>query len=142
MQYARIYKYMNENELAKKYYDEGRSILEAKIRQEPDDARFHSTLGIAYAGLGRKEDAIREGTLGVEMLPVRKEAMRGLYRVADLARIYAMVGEFDSAIDQIEFLLSIPGELSIPLLRLDPVWVPLRDHPRFKKLLEAKERKP
>ena len=135
MRYARIYRYMNENELAKKYY-EGRSILEAKIQQEPNDARFHSSLGIAYAGLGRKEDAIREGKLGVQLLPLTKDALRGYSRCWDLAQIYVMVGEFDLAIDQIAFLLSIPGDLSIPLLGLDPAWAPLHNHPRFKKLLE------
>jgi serine/threonine-protein kinase len=137
--YASIYGYMNENELAKKYYEEGRNILEARIEQQPDDARFHSALGIAYAGLGRKQDAIREGKLAVELLPLTKDAWRGYYRASDLAQIYAMVGEFDLAIDQIEFLLSIPGGLSIPLLRLDPVWAPLREHPRFKKLLGTTE---
>jgi hypothetical protein len=55
----------------------------------------------------------------------------GVIRVGDLARIYVMVGEYDAAIDQLEFLLSRPGELSIPLLRLDPAWDPLRDQPRF-----------
>jgi hypothetical protein len=50
-----------------------------------------------------------------------------------------MVGEFDLAIDQIEFLLSRPAPLSIPLLRLDPDWAPLREHPRFKKLLGTTE---
>ncbi len=135
--YALIYRYMNKNELAKKYYDEARSILETKIREQPEDARFHSALGIAYAGLGRKEDALREGKLAVELLPVTKEAMRGLWRVEELARIYVMVGEFNAAIDQLEFLLSNPGWMSIPLLRLDPAWDPLRDHPRFKKLLEG-----
>jgi hypothetical protein len=49
-----------------------------------------------------------------------------------------MVGEFDLAVDQIEYLLSIPGGLSIPLLQLDPAWAPLREHPRFKKLVEGK----
>jgi len=63
--------------------------------------------------------------------------MRGPSRVDDLARIYVMVGEFDAAIDQLEFLLSNPGWMSIPLLRLDPAWAPLRDHPRFKKLIES-----
>jgi len=139
IRYATIYGYMNENDLAKKYYDEGRNILETKIQQQPEDGRFHSTLGIAYAGLGRREDAIREGKIGVNLLPITKEAMRGYYRAIDLARIYVMVGEFDLAIDQIEFLLSIPGGLSIPLLRLDPVWDPLREHPRFKKLLEVEK---
>ena len=138
MRYAGIYRHMNEHELAKKYYDEARNILEAKIQQQPDDARFHSSLGIAHAGLGRKDDAIGEGKSGVELLPLTREAMVGTYRVGDLARIYVMVGEFDLAIDKLEFLLSRPGELSVPLLRLDPAWAPLRDHPRFKKLLEGK----
>jgi len=137
MQYASIYGYM-KNDLAKKYYDEGLKIVEAKIRQEPDDARLHSALGIACAGLGRKQDAIREGKLAVGLLPVSKDAMRGICRVGDLARIYVMVGEFDLAINQIESLLSIPSELSIDLLRLDPAWNPLRRHARFQKLLEGK----
>ena len=125
--------------MAKKYYDEARSILEAKIQERHEDARFHSSLGIAYAGLGRKEDAIREGKLAVEMLPVSKEAMRGLFQVENLARIYVMVGEHDAAIDELEFLLYKPGWISIPILRLDPAWDPLRNHPRFKKLVEAGE---
>ena len=136
---AQIYGYMNKKQLAKKCYDESRSILESKIQQRPEDARFHSSLGIAYAGLGRKEDAIQEGKLAVELLPVTKEALRGLTRLEDLARIYVMIGEYDLAIEQLEFLLSRPGVLSIPLLRLDPTWNPLRDHPRFKKLLESDE---
>jgi len=128
---------MSKKELAKKYYDDARSILESKIEERPEDERFHSSMDIAYAGLGRKEDALRGGKLGVELLPVTKDAWRGTLRVADLARIYVMVGEHDAAIDQLEFLLSIPGELSIPLLRLEPAWAPLRDHPRFKRLLEG-----
>ena len=138
MRRARIYRYMKEDGLAKKYYDEARNILEAKKQEDPNDARFRSTLGIAYAGLGRREDALREGNKAVELLPITREAIRGYYRRENLAEIYVMVGKFDLAMDQIEFLLSIPGDLSIPLLRLSPAWAPLRDHPRFKKLLEGK----
>jgi len=133
--YARIYGYMNKKELEKANYESARNILESKIQQRPEHARFYSALGFAYAGLGRKEDAVREGKLAVEMLPVSKDAMRGPYRVEDLACIYVMVGEYDDAIDTIEYLLSRPGLLSIPLLRLDPAWDPLRDDPRFKDLL-------
>jgi serine/threonine-protein kinase len=136
LRYALIYGYMNKKEPAKKYYEEARSILESKIEERPTDARFHSSLGIAYAGLGRKEDALREGKLAVELLPVSKGAWRGLHRVEALANIYVMVGEYDLAIEQLEYLLSKPGELSIPLLRLDPTWDTLRDHSRFKKLIE------
>jgi len=134
--YAQINGLMGNQQLEQTYYDSARSILESKIEERPEDARLHSSLGIAYAGLGRKEDAVREGKLGVELLPVSKEAMRGAFRAEDLAKIHVMVGEFDAAIDQLEFLLSNPGPMSIPLLRLDPAWAPLRDHPRFKKLLE------
>jgi len=139
MRRAQIYRHMNENELAKKYYDKGRSILEAKIQQEPNDARFRSSLGIAYAGLGRKEDAIREGELAVQLLPLTKDALRGYSRRTDLAHIHVMVGDLAPAMDEIEFLLSIPGDLSIPLLRLHPDWAPLREHPRFKKLVGTTE---
>jgi tetratricopeptide (TPR) repeat protein len=134
--YARIYGYMNKKNLEQDNYESARSILESKIKERPEHARFHSALGIVYAGQGHKEDAVREGKLAVKMYPVSKDAMRVPYRVEDLARIYIMVAEHDEAIDQLEYLLSIPGPLSIPLLQLDPTWDPLRDHPRFKKLIE------
>jgi tetratricopeptide (TPR) repeat protein len=134
--YAQIYALMGNHQMEHTYYESALSMLESKIREQPEDGRLHSSLGIAYAGRGRDQDAIREGKLGVELLPVTKEAWRGLYRVEDLAKIYVMVGRFDAAVEQIEFLLLRPGRLSIPLLRLDPVWAPLHNHPRFKKLIE------
>jgi serine/threonine-protein kinase len=137
--YAQINGLMGDQQLEQAYYESARSILETKIQEQPEDARFRSALGIAYAGLGRKQDAIGEGKLAVDLLLVTKDAWRGLHRVEALARIYVMVGEFDAAIDQLEFLLSRPGEMSIPLLRLDPVWGPLRNHPRFKKLVEGRK---
>ncbi len=118
-------------------YESERNTLEYKIAEQQDDARYHNSLGVAYVDLGRKEDAIREGNLGVELLPVSKDVVKGTFRLKDLARIYVMVGEFGAAVDQLEDLLSIPGELSKPLLRLDPVWDPLCNHPRFKKLIES-----
>jgi len=134
--YAQIYGLIGNQQLEKEYYESARRILEAKVREQMEDARFHSSLGIVYAGLDRKKEAIREGKLGVQLLPISKDAWRGLYREKDLAQIYVMVGEFDAAIEKIEHLLSIPGEMSIPLLQLDPAWDPLRNHPRFKKLIE------
>jgi serine/threonine protein kinase/tetratricopeptide (TPR) repeat protein len=135
LRYARIYEYMNKKELAEKYYNKARIILEAKIQQDPNDDRFHSALGIAYAGLGRKEDAVHEGRRAVKLIPYTKDIEKGFARATDLAYIYTMVGEYDAAVDQIEFLLSVPGELSIPLLQIDPAWDPLRKHPRFQKLI-------
>ncbi len=65
-----------------------------------------------------------------------KEAWRGANRVEDLAVIYTMVGEYDAAIDQLELLLAVPSPMSVPMLRIDPTWNPLRGHPRFQALLE------
>ena len=138
LRYAYIYRYMNNKELAQAYYDSARVILENKIKEQPEDERFHGALGIAYAGLCSKEEAIREGKLAMELLPVsRHKAWKGLTRVEEMARIYVMVGEYDRAIDQLEFLLSRPGYMTVHLLRLDPIWDPLRDNPRFQKLLDT-----
>ena len=130
---------MANQQLEHEHYDSARVMLETRIQERLEDAQLHSALGIAYAGIGRKADAIREGQLAVELLPIAKEAWGGLFMVENLARIYVMVGDFDAAIEKLEFLLSVPGEISIPLLRLDPVWYPLRNHPRFKKLVERRK---
>jgi serine/threonine-protein kinase len=53
-----------------------------------------------------------------------------------MAEIYARVGEYEKAIDRLEYLLSVPAMISVPLIRIDPLWDPLRDHPRFQRLLE------
>jgi len=89
-----------------------------------------------YAGLGRKEEAIREGKLAVELYPTLKDAYIGPYFPEWLAQIYVMVGQYDAAMDQLEYLLSISCNVSVALLRIDPRWDPLRSHPRFQKILE------
>jgi hypothetical protein len=69
--------------------------------------------------------------------PVSKNPLLGPDNVYSFAQIYVMVGEYEEALDQIEYLLSIPNYyLSVPLLRLDPTWDSLREYPRFKQLLE------
>ena len=134
---AQISELEDDQQSAKQLYEEARIFLEDEVQKNLNDALRHSALGIAYAGLGKKEEAIREGERAVELLPVTKDAWVGLWRVEDLARIYVTIGEHDLAIEKLEYLLSIPGELSIPLLQLDPTWIPLRNHPRFKKLIET-----
>lgn len=130
---AQIYRLMNQPELAESHYESARRFLETRIQAQPADARLHGSLGIAYAGLGRKEEAIREGKLAVEL---ESAGWFALFRLEELAQIYTMIGEHDQAIDQLEYLLSHPYEYTIPLFRIDPKWNPLREHPRFQKLLE------
>ena len=134
--YAQIYGLMGEKNKEQEYYQASRLFLESKIKEQPDDSRLYSALGIAYAGLGLKDRAIQEAKKATDLLPVSKEFWRGTLRVKDLAQVYVMVGEYDKAFDQIEYLLSIPGELSVALLKIDPVWAPLRGLPRFQKLVQ------
>ena len=131
-----VYQLMGKPERARASYDSARVLMEKEVKERPDDHRIRSSLGIVYAGLGRKDEAIHEGKLGVELFPVSKDALTGPFRVEDLAFIYTLVGEHDSALDKLEYLLSIPcTNMSVPLLRLDPRWDPLRDHPRNKESL-------
>ncbi len=72
----------------------------------------------------------------MEWYPVSKDALIGPLRVWELAEIYTMVGEYDAALDEIEYVLSIPSWWSVQDLGLDPIWDPLREHPRYEALLE------
>jgi len=112
LHYARVYNLMNMPRKAFEYYDSARVKLESGILKNPEDPRLYSAVGFVFAGLGLKEKAVEAGKKGVELMPINKEAFRGVYRVEDLARIYVMVGEYDKALDLIKLLLSLPGPLS------------------------------
>jgi TolB-like protein/Flp pilus assembly protein TadD len=121
---------------ARAYSDSARRVLEPRVRNAAELDVLHSQLALAYAGLGMKEEAIREARLAAELLPVSRDAFYGTDPATDLARVYATFGEHDAALNQIETLLAIPGWLSTHWLTLDPVWQPLHDHPRFSRLFE------
>ena len=131
-----IYMYLDNNDAGKNYYDSARIVCQNKVLAEPDNADARISLAQAYAGLGRKQDAIREGEKAIELLPITEDALSGAVILADLALVYVMVGEFDKAIDQLDYLLSIPSYIQVEELRRHPNWDPLRNNPRFQKLPE------
>jgi tetratricopeptide (TPR) repeat protein len=133
---AQIYCIINDAQMAKKHYKSVFRLLEEKIKEDPEDSRYHSALGIAYAGLGFKEKAIGEAKMAAEILPLSKEAYRGAFRATGLALVYTMVGEYDQPLDKIESLLSSPGEMSLPLPQVDPRWDTLKESHRFQRLIE------
>jgi serine/threonine-protein kinase len=132
---AFIYDYLSEPELARAGYKTAAEILEKKVAEVPADPRYHSALGIAYAGLGKKEEAIKEGLKAVELLPVTKDAVYGVAHAQDLAVIYTRLGEFDQALNQLDQLLSIPSWITPVWLEWEIRFAPLRTHPRYKELL-------
>jgi len=121
--------------LAAEYYDSARVRLESLIRRQPDDALLRGRLGLAYAGLGWKDEAIREGLEATRLRPTADDLVDGAVASELLARIYAMVSEPEAAISRLEVLLSGPSLLSTELLRQDPVWAPLADNPRFQRMI-------
>jgi eukaryotic-like serine/threonine-protein kinase len=123
--------------LARAYGDSARIAFEEQLRDSPDDGQLHCLRGVALAYAGRKAEAVREGQRGVELLPVAKDALNGPYMQHQLARIYILVGEPEKAVDQLEPLLRMPYYLSPAWLRLDPTFEPLRNNPRFRKLVES-----
>ena len=96
-----------------------------------------SILGVIDAGLGRKEEALREGRRAVELMPIAKDSTDGPQLVFHLAVIYAWTGERDLAIEQLEIVSKIPGGPTYGMLRLDPVWDSLRGDPRFEKIVAS-----
>ncbi len=134
---ANVYHFMGDAEEARNGYESARRLLEEAARKRPEDSRIRSALGLSYAGLARKADAIREGELGVALLPIKRDALEGPFRLLSLAEIYALLGEHDAALKQIELALSRPTyPFSVPVLETHPVFDPLRDHRRYRALVK------
>src|SRR5438445_13889381 len=115
--------------------------MEKLVNEQPDYAEALSVLGMSNAALGRKEEALSAGRRAVELFPVTKDAVTGSEILRNLAITYAWAGEKDLALQQLEEVVRIPGPISYGQLRLHPWWDPLRDDPRFEKLVEE-ARKP
>jgi hypothetical protein len=94
-------------------------------------------LGLIDAGLGRKEEALREGRRAVELCPMEKDATQGSAMVKYLAMIAAWVGEKDLACEQLAIAARSPADLSYGQLKLMPFWDPLRSDPRFEKIVAS-----
>ena len=132
-----LYQLRGDRRRAAVYADSARLAFEEQIRAAPDDGQRHALLGLALAYLGRKADAVREGQRGVALLPIRQDGYFGPYNQLQLVRIYLLVGEPEKALDQLEPLLRVPFYLSPGWLRIDPTFDPLRNNPRFRKLVEG-----
>ncbi len=133
---AMIYYVMSEEKLARKHFQSARKILEAKLIELPDDARLFSSLGVAYAGLGMKEEALAAGNKSLSLMNISIDALRGFTREMDMSVILVMTGKYDEAITKLEFLLGQNGFISVELLKNDPIWEPLKNRDAFKALIK------
>jgi TolB-like protein len=131
-----IYTFLNDKEKALSAFERARPIAEKALRESPDDASRHATLGLILAGLGEKDAAIAEGKRAVELLPESQDAFDGPKTTVALAQIYAWTGENEQALQLLDRSLSTPNGVTVPFLKLDPIWDPLRTDPRFQALVD------
>jgi TolB-like protein/tetratricopeptide (TPR) repeat protein/predicted Ser/Thr protein kinase len=133
---AEMYHQLGMEEQARVYW--GKELDYMKSSRSPVfQEELDLCLGLAYVGLGRKEEAVRLAREAIADAPLSSDAFVGAYRLEMAALIFVRTGMYEKAIDQLEVLLSIPSETSRALYRIDPAWDPLRDHPRFRKLVEG-----
>ena len=114
-----------------------RAQQEKAVRAQPDDGTVLCVLGLIDAGLGRKEDALREGRRALELAPMAKDYLDGADVLYFYAVICAWTGEHDLAIEQLETLAKIPAGVFYGDLRFNPCWDSLRGDPRFDKIVAS-----
>jgi TolB-like protein/Tfp pilus assembly protein PilF len=104
------------------------------VQAQPNNSEVLGLLGLIDAGLGRKEEALREGRRAVELM--ENNPLERVKREANLAMIAALVGDKNLACEQLDSIIRRPSPLSYGGLKLFPWWDPLRGDPRFEKLLD------
>jgi len=132
-----IYLLQGDEAKARTAFEHARVVSEQLLREAPDDPARHGQHGLILAALGQKQEAIAEGKRAVELAPESQDAFDGPLGTAALAQIYAWTGEFDEAFHLLDHLLTVPTHgLTVPMLKLDPAWDPLRKDPRFQALID------
>ena len=132
---------------AKATAEQARNTLEPLRKNQPDNAFISAALAVAYATLDEKDSAINEAERAITLVPSSKDRVSGPGFEENLALIETMIGENSRAISTLTRLLRTPygGWLYTPspitpaLLRLDPIWDPLRTDPAFQKLCEQEK---
>ncbi|HTK48600.1 MAG TPA: protein kinase [Gemmatimonadaceae bacterium] len=133
---ARLHEALGHRAEARAAYDTARSILEDSARARPDDPSIHVSLGVALAGLGRADDAVREAKRAMELAPMgRGDGAAPIS--AGAVQVFAKAGRIDAALELLELLFTMPAgrDVTVPFVRAWPAFDPLRGDPGFERLL-------
>lgn len=130
---ALINRYMNNAEVAKKYFDSTIVIMANELNSDPGNYYNHAIIGIAFAGIGKKDVAVEQGKMAVELSD--DNIMDKIDMILNLAKIYTMTGEHNSAMEHIRYLINNPSSFSGKMLQLDPIWDPLMNLRGYQTLI-------
>jgi TolB-like protein/tetratricopeptide (TPR) repeat protein len=117
-------------------------LLDSATRVQPGDWRFHAARGLALAGLGRRAEARREAGWLEASHVYRGDRAFGPILEDERAAILARAGAPEAAVQALGRLLAEPSQVSVPVLRVDPRWDPIRNDPRFQALLSGRADSP
>jgi tetratricopeptide (TPR) repeat protein len=128
---------MKDESKARSAFAALRPEQERAVQAQPDYGPAVCLLALIDAGLGRKEEALREIRRAVELMPVTKDSINGAAMIEYSAIVAAWVGEKDLALESLAQAAQLPGYLSYGRLKLLPWWDPLRGDPRFEKIVNS-----
>ena len=128
---------MNDETKARSAFTAARAEQEKIVEAQANYGPALCILGLIDAGLGRKEEALREGRRAIELMPAAKDSLNGPDMIQYFAVMAAWVGEKDLACEQLASAVRYGGGLSYGRLKLHPFWDPLRGDPRFEKIVAS-----
>jgi TolB-like protein/Flp pilus assembly protein TadD len=121
---------------AREVFLKAKGFAEAELKQNPDDESAHARLAEALAWLGEKDAALAEIGRAMQLLPESKDAFGGPEITNSAAEIHGIIGDVAGAVTILDGLLSRPSPVTVPALKINPIWDSIRNDPRFQALLD------
>jgi TolB-like protein/AraC-like DNA-binding protein/Flp pilus assembly protein TadD len=136
LQLGMIYRTASNREMSKKHFELARDFYLEKIKKSDNDWRLYGSLGIACAGLGLKEEALEAGNKAIEFYNINMDAYSGWLTEMQMVNILIFLEEYSEALPRLEQIIQTGwGLISVEVLKLDPFWDPVREHPKFKEII-------